>query len=81
MPDLQWMLNVDGEVSRPHFMKQGTWRPLTLGIRIYTSFVPCFYHFLHSPEFTPDFLITMLIDSAFDDILQLPDVTGPIVTQ
>ena len=43
-----------------HFMKQGTWRPLTLGIRMYTSFVPCFYHFLHSPEFTPDFLITML---------------------
>ena len=60
MPDLEWMLNVDGEVSRPHFMKQGTWRPLTLGIRMYTSFVPCFYHFLHSPEFTPDFLITML---------------------
>ena len=23
MPDLEWMLNVDGEVSRPHFMKQG----------------------------------------------------------
>ena len=60
MPDLEWMLNVDGEVSRPHFMKQGTWRPLTLGIRMYTSFVPCFYHFLHSPEFTPEFLITML---------------------
>ncbi|MDB4516404.1 heparinase II/III family protein [Crocinitomicaceae bacterium] len=60
MPNLEWMLNVDGEVSRPHFMKQGTWRPLTLGIRMYTSFVPCFYHFLHSPEFTPDFLVTML---------------------
>jgi Heparinase II/III N-terminus/Heparinase II/III-like protein len=60
MPDMEWMLNVDGEVSRPHFMKQGTWRPLTLGIRMYTSFVPCFYHFLHSPEFTPGFLITLL---------------------
>ncbi len=60
MPDLEWMLNVDGEVSRPHFMKQGTWRPLTIGIRMYTSFVPCFYHFLLSPEFTPDFMITML---------------------
>jgi hypothetical protein len=60
MPDLEWMLNVDGEVSRPYFMKQGTWRPLTLGIRMYTSFVPCFYHFLDSPEFTPDFLITLL---------------------
>jgi hypothetical protein len=41
-------------------MKVGTWRPLTLGIRLYTSFVPCFYHFLNSPLFTPDFLITML---------------------
>ena len=60
MPDMEWMLNVDGEVSRPHFMKEGTWRPLTIGIRMYTSFVPCFYHFLNSPEFTPDFLITML---------------------
>jgi hypothetical protein len=60
MPDLEWMLNVDGETSRKHFMQQGTWRPLTLGIRMYTSFVPCFYHFLHSPEFTPGFLITML---------------------
>lgn len=60
MPDLEWMLNVPGETSRMHFMKQGTWRPLTLGIRMYTSFVPCFYHFLDSPEFTPDFLITML---------------------
>lgn len=60
MPDMEWMLNVDGEVSRPHFMKQGTWRPLTIGIRLYTSFVPCFYHFLNSPEFTTDFMITML---------------------
>ena len=60
MPDLTWMLRVDSETSRKHFMQQGTWRPLTLGIRMYTSFVPCFYHFLHSPEFTPDFLITML---------------------
>ncbi|MBN1361105.1 MAG: alginate lyase family protein [Sedimentisphaerales bacterium] len=60
MPDLEWMLRVDSEISRQHFMKQATWRPLTLGIRVYTSFVPCFYHFLHSPEFTPDFLVTML---------------------
>lgn len=64
MPDMEWMLNVDGEVSRPHFMKQGTWRPLTIGIRMYTSFVPCFYHFLDSPEFTPDFLVTMLTSMA-----------------
>lgn len=60
MPDLEWMLNIPSEASRMHFMKQGTWRPLTLGIRMYTSFVPCFHHFLDSPEFTPDFLITML---------------------
>lgn len=60
MPDLEWMLNVPGETSRMHFMKMGTWRPLTLGIRLYTAFVPCFHHFLNSPEFTPDFMILML---------------------
>jgi hypothetical protein len=27
--------------------------PPDLGIRLYTSFVPCFYHFLNSPEITP----------------------------
>lgn len=60
MPDVEWMLNVPSETSRIHFMKQGTWRPLTLGIRMYTSFIPCFHHFLDSAEFTPDFMITML---------------------
>lgn len=60
MPDLDWMTNVDSETSRMFFMKQGNWRPIELGIRIYTSFVPCFYHFLDSPEFTPEFLITIL---------------------
>ena len=60
VPDLEWMLNVPSETSRMHFMKVGTWRPLTLGIRLYTSFVPCFFHFINSPEFTPDFLIMML---------------------
>ncbi|HVM61338.1 MAG TPA: alginate lyase family protein [Verrucomicrobiae bacterium] len=60
MPDLEWMLNVPSETSRMHFMRMGNWRPLTLGIRMYTSFVPCFYHFLHSPNFTPDFLVQML---------------------
>ncbi|HUX59345.1 MAG TPA: alginate lyase family protein [Bacteroidales bacterium] len=60
MPDLEWMLNVDSETSRMHFMKAANWRPLTLGIRMYTSFVPNFYHFLNSPNFTPDFLVTML---------------------
>lgn len=60
MPSLEWMLQVPSETSRMHFMKMGNWRPLTLGIRLYTSFVPCFYHFLSSPEFTPEFLITML---------------------
>ena len=60
IPDLGWMLNVPSEQSRMHFMKMGTWRPLTLGIRIYTSFVPCFYHFIDSPEFTPEFMIEML---------------------
>ena len=60
MPDLEWILNVPSEISRMHFMKTGNWRPLTLGIRLYTSFVPCFYHFLRSPDFTPDFLVTML---------------------
>ena len=60
MPDMEWMLNVDSETSRKHFMKAANWRPLTLGIRMYTSFVPNFYHFLNSPNFTPDFLITML---------------------
>jgi hypothetical protein len=59
-PDMDWLLHVPSETSRMHFMKVGTWRPLTLGIRLYTSFVPCFYHFLNSPLFTPDFLITML---------------------
>jgi hypothetical protein len=60
MPDMDWMLNVPSETSRMHFMKVGNWRPLTIGIRLYTSFVPCFYHFIDSPNFTPDFLITML---------------------
>jgi len=60
MPDMEWMLNVPSETSRKNFMKVGNWRPLTLGIRMYTSFVPGFYHFLNSPSFTPDFLITML---------------------
>ncbi|MDX2432581.1 MAG: alginate lyase family protein [Bacteroides sp.] len=60
MPDLDWMTTVDGETSRMYFMKQGNWRPIELGIRMYTAFVPCFYHFLDSPEFTPDFLLTML---------------------
>lgn len=60
MPDLEWMSTVDSETSRMYFMKQGNWRPIELGIRIYTSFVPCFYHFLNSPEFTPEFLVNML---------------------
>ncbi len=60
MPDMEWMLNAPSEKSRMHFMKVGTWRPLTIGIRMYTSYVPCFYHFINSPNFTPDFLITML---------------------
>ncbi|MCE5186353.1 MAG: heparinase II/III family protein [Planctomycetaceae bacterium] len=60
MPDLEWMLNVPSETSRKHFMKLGTWRPLTLGIRLYTAFVPCFHHFVDSPEFTPEFMVTML---------------------
>ncbi len=60
MPDMDWLLHVPSETSRMHFMKMGNWRPLTLGIRLYTSFIPCFYHFLNSPLFTPDFLITML---------------------
>lgn len=61
MPDLDWMLNVPSEISRMYFMKQGNWRPLTIGIRLYTSFIPCFYHFLDSPEMTPHFLIRMLM--------------------
>jgi len=60
MPDLEWLISLPGETSRMQFMRAGNWRPLTLGIRLYTAFVPCFYHFLHSPEFTPDFLVTML---------------------
>ncbi len=60
MPDLDWMLRVPSETSRKHFMKMGNWRPLTLGIRLYTSFIPCFFHFLCSPEFTPDFVVTVL---------------------
>jgi len=64
MPDMEWMLSVPSETSRMHFMKVGTWRPLTLGIRLYTSFVPCFYHFIDSPNFTPVFLITMLTSMA-----------------
>jgi hypothetical protein len=60
MPDLEWMLQLPSETSRMQFMRSGNWRPLTLGIRIYTAFMPCFYHFLDSPHFTPDFLVTML---------------------
>ncbi|MGD0518779.1 MAG: alginate lyase family protein, partial [Thermoguttaceae bacterium] len=59
-PDMDWLLHVPSETSRMHFMKVGTWRPLTLGIRLYTAFIPCFYHFLNSPLFTPEFLVTML---------------------
>ena len=61
MPDIEFMLTEDSETTRMHFMKQGIWRPLTIGIRMYTSFVPCFYHFINSPEFTPEFLVTMLM--------------------
>jgi hypothetical protein len=60
MPDLERMLQLPSEASRMRFMRSGNWRPLTLGIRIYTAFVPCFHHFLNSTEFTPDFLVTML---------------------
>jgi hypothetical protein len=60
MPDLDWMLQSPSEISRMQFMRAGNWRPLTLGIRIYTAFAPCFHYFLNSPEFTPDFLVTML---------------------
>jgi hypothetical protein len=60
MPDLQWMLQLPSETSRIEFMRAGNWRPLTLGIRIYTAFVPCFHHFLRSPNFTADFLVTVL---------------------
>ncbi|MGA2061569.1 MAG: alginate lyase family protein [Thermoguttaceae bacterium] len=60
-PDMDWLLHVPSETSRMHFMKVGTWRPLTLGIRLYTSFVPCFYSFLNSPLFTGDFLVAMLM--------------------
>lgn len=60
MPDLEWMTNVDSETSRMFFMKQGNWRPIEIGIRLYTAFVPCFYHFLGSSEFTSDFLVTLL---------------------
>ena len=45
LPDMDWLLHVPSETSRMHFMKVGTWRPLTLGIRLYTSFMPCFYIF------------------------------------
>jgi len=60
MPDLEWLLRMPSEASRMQFMRAGNWRPLTLGIRIYTAFVPCFHHFLHSPHFTADFLVTVL---------------------
>lgn len=58
--DLDWMIRVHRETSRSYFMDVGTWRPLTVGIRIYTALVPCFCHFIDSPEFTPDFLVKML---------------------
>ncbi|GAB5552948.1 MAG: heparinase II/III family protein [Saprospiraceae bacterium] len=61
MPDLKWMVNVESETSRKYFMEKGNWRPIELGIRLYTSFVPCFHYFLHSPEFTPSFLVTLLM--------------------
>ncbi len=60
MPDLDWLLMIDKEKSRSHFMQQGNWRPLTIGIRLYTAWCPCFYYFIDSPLFTPEFHIEML---------------------
>lgn len=60
MPDLDWLLWIDKEKSRSHFMQQGNWRPLTLGIRLYTAWCPCYYHFMDSPLFTPEFNVRML---------------------
>jgi len=59
-PWIEGLLQLPSETSRMQFMRAGNWRPLTLGIRIYTAFVPCFHHFLNSPQFTPDFLVTVL---------------------
>jgi hypothetical protein len=59
-PDVDWMLEIPSEKARAHFMKQGNWRPIEAGIRLYTAWFPCYYHFINSPEFTPEFHITML---------------------
>jgi len=42
-------------------MKEGNWRPIEAGIRLYTAWFPCYYHFVNSPEFTPEFNIKILL--------------------
>lgn len=59
-PDVDWMLEIPSEQARAYFMKQGNWRPIEAGIRLYTAWFPCYYHFLNSPEFTPGFHLKML---------------------
>jgi hypothetical protein len=54
------MLEIPSEKARSHFMKQGNWRPIEAGIRLYTAWFPCYNHFINSPEFTPEFHIMML---------------------
>ncbi|HBG25464.1 MAG: hypothetical protein A2Y10_09845 [Planctomycetes bacterium GWF2_41_51] len=61
LPDVDWMLKIPSAQSRGYFMKEGNWRPISAGIRLYTAWCPCYYHFLNSPEFTPEFNIKMLL--------------------
>lgn len=60
-PDMNWMLEIPAEESRAYFMKEGNWRPIEAGIRLYTAWCQCYYHFINSPEFTADFHIRMLL--------------------
>ena len=58
--DVEWMISLPIEESQSTFEKSCSWRPLSAGIRMYTAWIPCFLHFLHSPHFTPKVLVTML---------------------
>ena len=60
-PDIDWMLEIPAEKSRAFFMREANWRPIEAGIRLYTAWCPCYYHFINSPEFTPEFNIQMLL--------------------
>ena len=58
--DAEWMISMPIEESQSIFEKSCSWRPLSAGIRMYTAWIPCFLHCLHSKNFTPEILVKML---------------------